>query len=78
VPISFPGSDYWQVEILRDYSKDWPALTRTEDGWRFRPGFLSPVADPKLAPFFVYKGIEHVRPVLFPSRPSLPSRRRSV
>ncbi|GBG00542.1 hypothetical protein Rsub_13245 [Raphidocelis subcapitata] len=61
VPISFPGSDYWHVDILRDYSKDWPSLRKTEDGWHFRPGFLSPIADPKLAPFFVYQGIEQVR-----------------
>jgi hypothetical protein len=60
--MSFPGSDFWHVEILQDYSKQWPALVRTEDGgWFFRRGFLGPVADPKLVPFFFYRGLEQVR-----------------
>lgn len=60
VPMSFPGSDYWEVEILRDYSKDWPRLEKGEAGWRLRAGFLAPLADPKLVPFFFYRGIEQV------------------
>ena len=62
VPVSFPGSDYWEVEALRDYSRDWPRLARAPGGgWALRRGFLAPLADPKLVPFFFYKGLEQVR-----------------
>lgn len=63
VPVSFPGSDFWEVEILRDYSKDWPRLEKMDDGqWRLRRGFLAPLQDPKLVPFFFYRGLEQVGP----------------
>ncbi|KAI8472416.1 MAG: hypothetical protein J3K34DRAFT_519753 [Monoraphidium minutum] len=66
VPVSFPGSDYWQVEILNDYSKEWPGLERLEDGtWHLRRGFLAPLADPKLVPFFFYRGLEQARGVRY-------------
>lgn len=61
VPVSFPGSEYWTVEMLNDYSKEWPSI-RIVDGYiQFRKGFLGPVVDPKAVPFFFYKGLEHVR-----------------
>jgi hypothetical protein len=61
VPVSFPGSDYWQVDILHDYSKEWPRLAKLPDGkWHLRRGFLGPFADPRLVPFFFYRGLEQV------------------
>lgn len=61
VPVSFPGSDYWEVEVLHDYSKEWPRVEKTDAGWHLRRGFLGPIADPKLVPFFFYRGLEQVR-----------------
>lgn len=61
VPTSLPGSEFWQVEALNDYSKEWPSFKRVDGKWEFRKGFLEPVDDPKVVPFFFYRGLEQLR-----------------
>lgn len=60
VPMSLPGSDYWHVEALNDYSKNWPSLKFVDGKLQFRKGFLEPVYDPKVVPFFFYRGLEQI------------------
>jgi hypothetical protein len=61
VPISLPGTEYWYVEALNDYSKEWPSIRITQGHVQLRAGFLNFVDDPKSVPFFFYKGLEQVR-----------------
>eukprot|EP00878_Enallax_costatus_P025795 GHUV01027625.1.p1 GENE.GHUV01027625.1~~GHUV01027625.1.p1 ORF type:complete len:208 (+),score=33.82 GHUV01027625.1:291-914(+) len=60
VPVSLPGSEYWHVEALNDYSKNWPSLKFVDGKLQFRKGFLEVVDDPKVVPFFFYRGLEQV------------------
>ncbi|KAF8058347.1 hypothetical protein HT031_005665 [Scenedesmus sp. PABB004] len=61
VSASAPGSEFWQVEALRDYSADWPGPRRDGEGrWRWSWGWLAPVDDPKVVPFFFYRGLEQL------------------
>lgn len=48
VPVSLPGSGYWQVEMLQDYSTSWPSLKWVDGKLQFRKGFLEPFDDPKV------------------------------
>jgi hypothetical protein len=50
-----------QVEALNDYSKDWPSFKRVDGSWQFRKGFLEPFDDPKVVPFFFYRGLEALK-----------------
>ena len=61
VPVSLPGTEYWYVEALNDYSKEWPSIRITQGHVQLRAGFLKYVDDPKSVPFFFYKGLEQVR-----------------
>eukprot|EP00879_Flechtneria_rotunda_P003831 GHRR01004071.1.p1 GENE.GHRR01004071.1~~GHRR01004071.1.p1 ORF type:complete len:321 (+),score=73.43 GHRR01004071.1:175-1137(+) len=61
VPVSLPGSEFWHVEMLQDYSKDWPSFKLVDGKLQFRKGFLEPIDDPKVVPFFFYRGLEHLR-----------------
>jgi hypothetical protein len=47
-----------QVEALNNYSREWPSLKRIDGKWQFRKGFLEPFDDPKVVPFFFYRGLE--------------------
>lgn len=48
LPTSLPGSDYWHVEMLNNYSRDWPSLKWVDGKFQFRKGFLEPFDDPKV------------------------------
>lgn len=62
VPVSLPGTEYWDVEMFQNYSRGWPTIKWDKSsGLRVNLGFLGPVDDPKAAPFFFYKGLEQVR-----------------
>lgn len=50
VPTSLPGSDYWHVEMLNDYSTNWPSIKFADGKLQFRKGFLEPFDDPKVGP----------------------------
>ena len=49
VPISLPGSDYWHVEMLNNYSTNWPSIKWVDGKLQFRKGFLEPFDDPKVS-----------------------------
>lgn len=55
VPVSLPGTEFWQVEMLSDYSKKWPSISFVDGKLQFHKGFLEPVDDPKVVPFFFYR-----------------------
>jgi hypothetical protein len=62
VPVSLPGTEYWDVEMFQNYSRGWPTIKWDKSsGLRVNLGFLGPVDDPKAVPFFFYKGLEQVR-----------------
>jgi hypothetical protein len=48
LPASLPGSDWWHVEALNTYSRNWPSLKWVGGKLQFRPGFLEPFDDPKV------------------------------
>lgn len=48
VPVSLPGSEYWHVEMLNNYSTNWPSLKFVDGKLQFRKGFLEPFDDPKV------------------------------
>lgn len=48
VPVSLPGSEYWQVEMLNNYSRSWPSVKFVDGKLQFRKGFLEPFDDPKV------------------------------
>lgn len=50
VPVSLPGSEYWHVEMLNNYSTNWPSLKFVDGKLQFRKGFLEPFDDPKVGP----------------------------
>jgi hypothetical protein len=50
-----------QIEALNDYSRDWPSFKRIDGKWQFRKGFLEPFDDPKVVPFFFYRGLEALK-----------------
>lgn len=60
-PFSLPGTEYWQVEALNDYSREWPSFKQVDGKWQFRKGFLEPFDDPKVVPFFFYRGLEALK-----------------
>jgi hypothetical protein len=53
VPVSWPGSEYWQVEMLNNYSTSWPSLKFADGKLQFRKGFLEPFDDPKVSCYTV-------------------------
>lgn len=53
------NEEYYEVELQRDYNREWPRVDRTLDGKLiFRPGFLQALDDPSVPFFFVYSGVE--------------------
>lgn len=50
-----------QVEALNDYSREWPSFKQVDGKWQFRKGFLEPFDDPKVVPFFFYRGLEALK-----------------
>ncbi len=56
LPFSLPGMEYWNVELLHDYSRQWPSIGRDAKGRvQLRLGMLAGLDDPKLVPFFFYR-----------------------
>jgi hypothetical protein len=58
--LSLPGTEYWHVDALHDYSREAPHVRVTRDHVQLRKGWLAGVDDPGLVPFFLYRGLEQV------------------
>jgi hypothetical protein len=56
-----PGAQFVWVEMERNYSAEWPSLSLAGGNIAVRPGFLAPVDDPGVIPFFFYRGLELLR-----------------
>lgn len=64
VPIEYPhrlkndNGEYYEVDIEREYSREWPSFKTLEGRRVFNLGFLSPYKGDNLLNGFVYSGLE--------------------
>jgi hypothetical protein len=56
-----PGALFVSVEMERNYSVEWPSVSFAGGNIALRPGFLAPIDDPGVIPFFFYRDLELVR-----------------